>query len=62
MPETAGQRAWSGRWKFAAFKGEMLLVAHCELRSDRRNFKVDRIVTLRRVEVDAPGGENRAQD
>ena len=35
------------------FKGEMLLVAHCELRSDRRNFKVDRIVTLRRVEVEA---------
>lgn len=37
------------------YKGEILLVAHCELRSDRRNFKVDRIVTLRRID-----GENIA--
>ena len=36
------------------FKGEMLLVAHCQLRGERRNFKVDRIVTLRRVEVERP--------
>jgi len=33
------------------FKGEMLLVAHCQLRGDRRNFKVDRIVTLKRVDA-----------
>jgi predicted DNA-binding transcriptional regulator YafY len=29
----------------------MLLVAHCQLRGDRRNFKVDRIVTLKRVDA-----------
>jgi DNA polymerase-3 subunit alpha (Gram-positive type) len=33
------------------FKGEMLLVAHCKLREDRRTFKLDRIVELRRIEA-----------
>ena len=30
------------------FKGELILVAHCQLREDRRNFKLDRIVSLTR--------------
>lgn len=30
------------------FRGEMLLVAHCFLRNDRRNFKLERIVRLTR--------------
>jgi predicted DNA-binding transcriptional regulator YafY len=38
------------------FKGETMLVAHCELRGERRNFKVDRIVTLRRVEIELRAG------
>ena len=29
--------------------GELVLIAHCQLRNDRRNFKLDRIVQLRRV-------------
>jgi DNA polymerase III epsilon subunit family exonuclease len=29
---------------------EMVLIAHCHLRGDRRNFKVERIVELRRTE------------
>jgi DNA polymerase III epsilon subunit-like protein len=29
--------------------GEMILIAHCELRNDRRTFKLDRIVQLRRM-------------
>ena len=33
------------------FRGEMVLVAHCRLRNDRRHFKVDRIVELQRIEV-----------
>ena len=32
----------------------MLLVAHCHLRSDRRTFKLDRIVRLMRVEGGVP--------
>jgi DNA polymerase III epsilon subunit family exonuclease len=32
------------------FKGELTLVAHCQLRSDRRTFKLDRIVQLSRIE------------
>ncbi len=31
------------------FKGEPLLVAHCQLRNDRRTFKLDRIVQLTRI-------------
>jgi DNA polymerase III epsilon subunit family exonuclease len=38
------------------FRGEMLLVAHCQLRGDRRNFKVDRIVTLRKVDTESDVG------
>ncbi|MDB5172433.1 MAG: hypothetical protein JWN51_1206 [Phycisphaerales bacterium] len=30
--------------------GEMLLIAHCHLRNDRRTFKLERIVRLTRVE------------
>jgi DNA polymerase III epsilon subunit family exonuclease len=30
--------------------GELLLIAHCQLRNDRRTFKLDRIVRLTRVE------------
>jgi DNA polymerase III epsilon subunit-like protein len=32
------------------FKGELILVAHCHLRNDRRNFKLDRIVRLTKTE------------
>lgn len=31
------------------FKGETVLIAHCQLRNDRRNFKLERIVSLTRV-------------
>ena len=34
-------------------KGELLLVAHCHLREDRRTFKLDRIVRLTRLEEGA---------
>ena len=37
------------------FKGELMLIAHCQLRNDRRNFKVERIVRLVRV-ADIPRG------
>ena len=33
------------------FSGEMTLIAHCHLRNDRRNFKVERIVRLTRIEA-----------
>jgi len=36
------------------FKGEMVLIAHCHLRNDRRNFKLDRIVQLKKVEQECP--------
>jgi hypothetical protein len=29
--------------------GELLLIAHCHMRNDRRTFKLDRIVQLRRT-------------
>jgi predicted DNA-binding transcriptional regulator YafY len=32
------------------FNGELILVAHCQLRDDRRNFKLDRIVSLTRCD------------
>jgi DNA polymerase-3 subunit epsilon len=31
-------------------KGELVLIAHCHLRDERRNFKVDRIVRMNRIE------------
>jgi DNA polymerase III subunit epsilon len=31
------------------FKGELILIAHCQLRNDRRNFKLERIVQLTRI-------------
>jgi hypothetical protein len=34
--------------------GELLLIAHCHLRNDRRTFKLDRIVQLTKVERGAP--------
>jgi DNA polymerase III epsilon subunit family exonuclease len=34
--------------------GELLLIAHCQLRNDRRTFKLDRIVQLTKVEPGAP--------
>lgn len=33
--------------------GELLLIAHCQLRNDRRTFKVERIVALTRIEESA---------
>lgn len=38
--------------------GELLLVAHCHLRDDRRTFKLERIIELKRIEaaaLTAPG-------
>ena len=36
------------------FDEELVLIAYCRLRNDRRNFKVQRIVSLTRIEsVDA---------
>jgi DNA polymerase III epsilon subunit family exonuclease len=32
------------------FRGELLLVAHCQLRADRRTFKLDRIIQLHRID------------
>jgi DNA polymerase III epsilon subunit family exonuclease len=32
------------------YSGELMLVAHCHLRNDRRTFKLERIVTLTRIE------------
>ena len=39
------------------FSGEMTLVAHCHLRNDRRNFKLERIVRLVRMEGSEPAVE-----
>jgi DNA polymerase III epsilon subunit family exonuclease len=36
------------------YSGEMVLIAHCHLRNDRRNFKLERIVGLTRIEADEP--------
>jgi DNA polymerase III epsilon subunit-like protein len=33
------------------FSGQAMLIAHCHLRNDRRNFKLDRIVRLTRIEA-----------
>jgi DNA polymerase-3 subunit epsilon len=32
-------------------KGELVLIAHCRLRNDRRNFKIERIVELKRMDA-----------
>jgi DNA polymerase III epsilon subunit family exonuclease len=37
------------------FRGELVLIAHCHLRNDRRNFKIERIVSLSRVESPQAG-------
>ena len=34
--------------------GELILIAHCHLREDRRTFKLDRIVQLSRIPGQAP--------
>ena len=34
--------------------GELTLVAYCQLRNDRRTFKVDRIVQLTRIDATTP--------
>jgi len=34
------------------YKGELMLVAHCRLRNDRRNFKLERIVQLSKLPDD----------
>src|SRR5687768_9844294 len=44
------------------YKGELQLVAHCHLRNERRNFKLERIVQLKRMDPDsttapAPGAQ-----
>jgi len=38
------------------FKGELTLVAHCQLRNDRRTFKVDRIVQILRADIETAHG------
>ena len=35
------------------FRGELILVAHCQLRNDRRTFKLERIVQFTRIDPDA---------
>ena len=35
------------------FRGELILVAHCQLRDDRRTFKLERVVQLHRIEPPA---------
>jgi hypothetical protein len=35
--------------------GELTLIAHCQMRDDRRTFKLDRIVELKRIEETASG-------
>lgn len=34
--------------------GELLLIAHCQLRNDRRTFKLERIVQLKRIDPNTP--------
>jgi DNA polymerase III epsilon subunit family exonuclease len=41
------------------FKGELILIAHCRLRNERRNFKLERIVRLTRTAELQPGGGSR---
>jgi predicted DNA-binding transcriptional regulator YafY len=31
-------------------KGELVRIAHCRLRNDRRNFKIERIIELTRID------------
>ncbi len=40
-------------------KGELVLVAHCHLRNDRRTFKVERIVQLTRLSDDEQPGRTQ---
>jgi len=34
--------------------GELILIAHCQLRNDRRTFKLERVVELRAIASEAP--------
>jgi predicted DNA-binding transcriptional regulator YafY len=36
-------------------RGETILIAHCQMRDDRRTFKLDRIVELKRLEESPTG-------
>ena len=38
--------------------GELTLVAHCHLRNDRRNFKLERIVRLTRIEPESASAQS----
>ena len=40
--------------------GELLLIAHCHMRNDRRTFKLDRIVQLRRPSEPIPPNSSPA--
>src|SRR3954468_1875039 len=42
--------------------GELLLIAHCELRNDRRTFKLERIVQLTRVDAGGQETETTNQE
>lgn len=37
--------------------GELVLIAHCHLRNDRRHFKLERIVRLTRIEAEADAAQ-----
>ena len=39
--------------------GDLNLIAHCHLRQDRRTFKLDRIVELRRIDGPVPDGDTQ---
>ena len=41
--------------------GELVLIAHCQLRNDRRNFKLDRIIRLTRIEKEQPQQQGEQQ-
>ena len=34
------------------FRGDLILVAHCQLRNDRRTFKLERIIELKSLETE----------
>jgi DNA polymerase III epsilon subunit family exonuclease len=44
------------------FKGELILVAHCQLRGDQRTFKLERIVELKRIDGEIPKITNVCDD
>ena len=42
------------------FKGDLVLIAHCHLRDERRNFKLDRIVRFTRIEPQPSTADEQA--